>query len=209
MSFCGLSHFEVLSFWPLWGCKEEVMSKTGWKLLLWPQSCLNNDWSLFMRAFQKKSKKLFKAKKNMTIFWHNMHTGCCNPYMQNSHNQSVSSQHLVAVYYCFPCTTRDGKYASSNKNLLKIHSLAPLLEPLPICPVVKYRTFNHDMTAPKMAQFPFSSICPWLTGPTLTGLPLPLLQIRGQLFSSSIGKFLSKKLGMGTNFANIKIFWVI
>ena len=48
---------------PQEGRKEQVMSKTDGKLLVGPQSCLNNDMSVFMRAFQKKSKKILKVKK--------------------------------------------------------------------------------------------------------------------------------------------------
>ena len=43
------------------------MSKTGGKLLLGPQCCLNNDRSALMRAL-KKSQNLIKVKKIMTIF---------------------------------------------------------------------------------------------------------------------------------------------
>ena len=61
------------------GHKEQVMSKTGWKLLQWLQSCLKNYSSVFMRAL-KNWQNFPRVKQIMTSFWHNMHPGCCNQY---------------------------------------------------------------------------------------------------------------------------------
>ena len=58
-----------LGLQPPGGRMKPGMSKTGWKLLIWPQSCPNNDRSVFMRAFQKKITKFTKSKKNIDQFF--------------------------------------------------------------------------------------------------------------------------------------------
>ena len=52
----------------LWN-KEQVMSKTGYTIILWLQSCINNDRSVFMKAFQEKAQNLLKVKKKKTVFY--------------------------------------------------------------------------------------------------------------------------------------------
>ena len=116
------------------------MSKTDWKLLLGPQSCLNIVRSVFMRAFQKKSQNLLKVKQNLTSFWHNLHPGCCNQYMCVNNK----SQNLWQLYYF---NLEEIIYNSSPASLWNLIGLLPTI-------IFSWKPDKLDGVAPLIADPP-------------------------------------------------------
>ena len=90
--------------------KKQIMSKKRLKIILWLQSCLNYDKSVFMWAFQKKSQNSLKVKKNYDQFLTQYASRLLKPIYIKSWKtlwnwlyNNFSLSHLIAnAWGCFP-----------------------------------------------------------------------------------------------------------